>query len=261
MSRIFATPSVLRHWVSSNNIKNMRKIKFQNGEYYHIFNKGVAGQNIFKEEKDFAKFIYKINDHNNVLSMDVRKANAEQKDQRHLVSLDTGCPDEDSRDTQCLRTLGVGKPSDIECLVEFICYSLIPNHYHFILRQLADQGISKFMHKLEMGYAKYFNRKYGRLGALFQGKFQAVHIKTNEYVLYLSGYANGNIEIHKIAKAEEWNWSSYKDYLGLRNGTLCNKEIILSQFKNVEDYKKYVEMVIENSSRRKDEIKKCLLED
>lgn len=162
-------------------------------------------------------------------------------------------------DTRCLGTPSV-LTKDTECLVEFICYSLVPNHYHFILRQLVNQGISKFIHKLEMGYAKYFNRKYSRLGALFQGKFQAVHIKTNEYVLYLSGYANGNVEIHKIAKAKEWKWSSYKDYLGLRSGTLCNKKIILDQFKNVEDYGKYVKMVIENSGKRKDEMRKCLLD-
>lgn len=62
---------------------------------------------------------------------------------------------------------------------------------------------------------------------------------------------NGNAEIHKIAKAENYKWCSYQDYLGKRNGTLCNKEIILSQFKNTEEYKKYVEMTIKESSKRK----------
>jgi len=233
----------------------MRKVEFQNGEYYHIYNRGAADQNIFKEEKDFAKFIYKINDHNNILNMDVRKAMAE-----HSVSSDTECRKNRIRS---------------EKLVDFVCYSLALNHYHFILKQLADQGISKFLHKLEMGYAKYFNRKYSKHGVLFQGKFHAVLIDDNEYLLWLSGYINGNIEIHKIAKAEKWSWSSYKDYLGLRNGVLCNKKIILSQFTDTDvssdtrcpsrrrvssEYKKYIEMVIENSGKRKDDIKKYFLE-
>jgi len=225
----------------------MRKVKFANGEYYHIYNKGAADQNIFREEKDFAKFIYKMNDHNNVLNMSAR-----------LPTL--GVPD-----TEC--------PETRDKLVEFVCYSLAPSHYHSILKQLADQGIQKYLHKLEMSYAKYFNRKYGRIGVLFQGKFQAVHIDSNEYLLWLSGYVNGNVEIHKIAKAEEWKWSSYKDYLGLRNGTICDKEIILSQFSDTpgaldtrcqghrvsgmsgaSSYREYVQMVIENSSKRKDDL-------
>ena len=161
-------------------------------------------------------------------------------------------------------------------LVEIICYCLNPNHYHFILKQLTENGISKFFHKLEMGYAKYFNYKYNRSGSLFQGTFQAKHIDTNEYLLWLSGYVNGNVKIHKIAEAKDWAWSSYQDYLGLRNGTLCEKEIILSQFTDVLDtkcpighlvsktsvkqYQKYVGMIIKESSERKEEIKKCLME-
>jgi len=240
----------------------MRKVEFQNGEYYHIYNKGAAAQNIFREEKDFMKFIYKMGDHNNVLRADVQKAIASRSVGRSVSSsLNPSTP-------SVQKTLGVQNPKK---LVKFICYSLAPNHYHFIVKQLEEHGISKFMHKLEMGYAKYYNRKYKKQGALFQGKFQAVHIDNNEYLLWLSGYANGNIEIHKIAEAEKWSWSSYRDYLGLRNGKLCNKEIILSQFtdtggvrrlleRQVSEYKKYVKIVIENSSKRKDDIKKYFLE-
>jgi putative transposase len=108
------------------------------------------------------------------------------------------------------------------------------------------------MRKLGTGYTNYFNKKYDRSGSLFQGKFKAIHIDANEYLLWLSGYVNGNAEIHKISKAEDYKWGSYQDYLGLRNGTLCNKEIILSQFKNAEEYKKHTEMVIRESGKRKD---------
>lgn len=108
------------------------------------------------------------------------------------------------------------------------------------------------MHKLGTGYPNYFNLKYDHSGHLFQGRFQSKHINTNKYLLWLSGYINGNVEIHKIAEAENYKWCSYSDYLDKRNGTLCNKEIILDQFKNIEEYKKYTKMVIKGSSRRKD---------
>jgi len=147
-----------------------------------------------------------------------------------------------------------------EPLVEIICYSLLPNHFHFILRQLKDGGISKFMLKLGMGYANYFNFKYLRSGSLFQGRFKAIHIKTNSYFFWLSGYINGNAEIHKICKTEKWSWSSYKDYLNLRRGTLCDKGIILKDFKNIEEYKNLVNIIVKESTEIKNAIKQYLLE-
>ncbi|MFH1522813.1 MAG: transposase [Patescibacteria group bacterium] len=145
-------------------------------------------------------------------------------------------------------------------LIEFISYCLIPNHYHFILKQLIENGIEKFMHKLGTGYTNFFNRKYERTGSLFENTFKSIEVKSDNYLIYLSGYINGNIEIHKICKAENWPWSSYKNYLGLRKGTLCTKNIILNDFKNIEDYRSYVNIIIKESKQRKDDIKKYLLE-
>ncbi len=84
--------------------------------------------------------------------------------------------------------------------------------------------------------------------------------KKDSYLLWLSGYINGNPEIHKICKAENWLWSSYRDYLGLRNGTLCHKIVVLNQFNSMQGYKNLVKLIIRESSQRKDEIKKYLLE-
>jgi putative transposase len=116
------------------------------------------------------------------------------------------------------------------------------------------------MKRLGGGYTKYFNYKNERNGALFQGKFKSIHIKSENHLLYLSAYINGNPEIHKISNAENWIWSSYQDYLGNRNGILCNKEIILNQLKSIKDYRDYVKMVINESAKLKDEIKEYLLE-
>lgn len=208
----------------------MRKIKFANDEYYHIYNRGVDKRDIFMEEKDIKRLLI-------FLSESLVEKNKEVRPLSRRSNLFLGN------------------------LVELICYCLNPNHYHLILKQLEDNGVSKFMKSFGTSYTMFFNQKYNRSGSLFQGKFKAVHIETNEYILWLSGYINGNAEIHKIAKADNYLWSSYQDYLGLRNGTLCNKEIILSQFKNINEYKEYVEMVIKESGRRKDGMKEYVLEE
>ncbi len=219
----------------------MRKTEFANDEYYHIYNRGVDKREVFCEEKDYLRFLIRMKEFNNN-SSDSQRDYEKRKSEKNRQNLKLG--------------FGYPKPSfrflDMLKLVDIICYCLNSNHYHFILKQLMNNGISKFMHKLDLGYAKYFNIKYDRSGSLFQGSFKAKHIDTNEYLLWLSGYVNGNAEIHKIAQAENYKWCSYRDYLNKRQGTLCNKEIILSQFKNTEEYRKYVGMVIQESSKRKD---------
>ena len=116
------------------------------------------------------------------------------------------------------------------------------------------------MHKLGQGYTQYFNYKYNRTGSLLESTYKAIHIKTDEYLLYLSAYINGNSGIHRIARPEEWIWSSHRDYLGLRNGTLCNKNVILKDFQNVQEYREYVNIVINKSGERKDALKEYFLE-
>ena len=116
------------------------------------------------------------------------------------------------------------------------------------------------MQKLGTSYTKYFNAKYKRSGSLFQGTFKSIPIKTDGYLLQLSCYINGNSEIHKISKAENYKWSSYQDYLGKRDGNLCDKKVILDQFKNIQEYKNLVDIIIKESAQRKDDIKKYLLE-
>ncbi len=221
----------------------MRKTQFANEEYYHIYNRGTGKQNIFCDEKDFLRFLTGMKEFNTTQTDGglYAKQLKSKANPRGLASIVEAKP------------LGLA-------LVEIICYCLNLNHYHFILKQLVENGISKFMHKLGTGYSSYFNQKYKHSGHLFQGPFQAKHIDNDKFILWLSGYVNGNAEIHKIAKAEDWKWGSCQDYFGLRNGALCNKEIILSQFKNTEEYKKYVEMVIEESGRRKEEMKEYILE-
>ena len=226
----------------------MRKVPFANEEYYHIYNRGVDKRKIFLEEKDYFRFLKGMKEFNR--AEPIGSLMVKQK--------------RDKQERQVLDTCSRRCPTPVvESLAEIIAYCLNPNHFHLILKQSVEKGISKFMHKLTMGYTNFFNIKNKRSGALFQGRFKSIHVSTNEYLLWLSGYVNGNDKIHSLEASGAYEFGSYPDYLGLRNGVLCNQEemkIISNQFPNVEDYKEFVEMVI-RESRSKKEMKKYLLEE
>lgn len=125
-------------------------------------------------------------------------------------------------------------------LVNIVAYCLNPNHYHFILEQVAENGISQFMKRLGGGYSWYFNNRYHRSGALFQGAFKAKHINSNEYLLYLSVYINLNNKVHKlgdlVAKLVK---SSWEEYTTKQQVQFCKKDIILGQVKSLNEYKAF----------------------
>lgn len=116
------------------------------------------------------------------------------------------------------------------------------------------------MQKIGNAYVKYFNHKYNRTGGLYESPFKSIEVKSDNYLLWLSAYINGNAEIHKIAKAKNWPWSSYPDYVGARNGKLCEKKIILKDFTDTDEYKNFVKTTIKESREKKDDIKKYLME-
>jgi len=219
----------------------MRKVCFINNEYYHIHNRGVDKREIFGEEGDYLRFLLAMREFNNVRPVgSLYELNYQKSKGAKEAKLPIG--------------------SLASELVNVICYCLSPNHFHLILEQLKERGIEKFMHKLGTGYTKYFNQKYNRSGSLFQGSFQSIHINTNEYLLWLSGYVNGNIEIHNIAEVGNYKWCSYQDYVEQRGGNLCNRKKIISQFSGTREYGTYVSMVIKESGGRKD-LKKYFIEE
>jgi len=204
-----------------------RKTKFTNEQCYHAFNRGVDKRKIFLDQKDYERFLLSmilLNDETDGLMIqwrDYSKLNPKVKPSEFLR----------------LNLRSAGKKP----LVEIIAYCLNPNHYHFILKQLAEKGIEKFMQKIGTSYTMYFNQKYKRSGSLFQGTFKSVHIDPDDYLLYLSAYVNKNNFIHGYTKDDSWIYSSWPEYLGKVNQGICNKEIILGQFKNASEYKEFVE--------------------
>ncbi|MEF3691503.1 MAG: transposase [Candidatus Moraniibacteriota bacterium] len=237
----------------------MRKTIFANEEYYHIYNRGTDKREIFLEDFDYVRFLKSMREFNTIDPIgSLYEKNF--KDKQIVTSeknLGTKSP------------IGDLVPND-ESLVDIITYCLNPNHFHLILKQKTDKGISKFMLKLGSGYSSYFNKKYNRSGSLFQGPFKAIHIDTNEYLLHLSVYVNRNNFIHgyenKEAKSpirdlapDLWQYSSYPDYIGQRDGKMCNKEVILGQFKNQKEYVGFMEKTALYLKDKK-ELKRYLLE-
>ena len=105
------------------------------------------------------------------------------------------------------------------------------------------------MHRIGTGYTKYFNKKYGRSGVLFQGAFKAIPVDSNEYLLHLSAYINLNNKVHQLgSSASKLSW---EEYISGIDG-FCEKGIILDQFKNATDYRKFAEASLKDIIERKD---------
>jgi putative transposase len=179
---------------------SLRKPKFVDGEIYHVYNRGVEKRKIFVEKLDYFRMVhdlYELNDRNAVINPTYRTKRPSRTE----------------------------KPR--ENLVELLSFVLMPNHYHFALRQLQENGVVKFMQKLGVGYAMYFNKKYERVGSLFQGRFKARHVDTHDYLCNLLGYIHTNpadlIQNYGdrvsiiLDNLEKYRWSSFPDYTGIKN--------------------------------------------
>ena len=145
-------------------------------------------------------------------------------------------------------------------IVDIVCYCLMPNHFHFLIKQLRPNGISEFVGKLSNSYTKYFNIKHKRSGPLFQGQFKAVHIESNEQLLHLSRYIHLNPLVSYVTRSlEKYPWSSYPEYVNLSSSNISSKEIILEQFRSIENYKQFV-IEQEDYGKKLELIKHQLLE-
>lgn len=204
----------------------MRKIKFTNGEFYHIYNRGTDKRSIFKNNNDFARFFQCLDEFNSVKPIGSLFEHSFIK--------------------------GKSKFKKVK-LVNIVCYCLNPNHYHLILEQLKDNGISEFMKRLNGGYTNFFNAKYKRNGVLFQGRFKANHIDSNEYLLHASCYVNLNNFVHKL-KTNSF-LSSWNEYIEMSKKGFCKKDIILTQFNKISEYKAFAEEALDSILKRKELLK------
>lgn len=191
-----------------------RIIPFVNGQYYHIYNRGSEKRSIFENQRDYQRFLKTL-----------KYYQIEGPKPRF----------------SCFPNPLCDKLDETKKIVEIIAYCLMPNHFHLLIRQNKENGITEFMSKLLNSYTKYYNTKHNRVGALLQGMFKAVLIESNEQLIHVSRYIHLNpIVSYLVKNLDQYNWSSYQEYIKNNCKSFCSKNIILDQFKNPESYKEFV---------------------
>ena len=221
----------------------MRKKPFVNKEYYHIFNRGVDKRKVFLDNNDLNRFLQSMDEFNSVTPIGSIYENSFNKNRIKLG--------------HSMSKFESGKKKEKDKLVNFVCYCINPNHYHFLLEQAVDNGIEKFMQRLGNGYTKFFNNKYLRSGSLFQGRYKSVHVDSNEYLLHLSVYINLNDRVHQLGHS--MSKSSWGEYIGGNNYSFCDKDIVLDQFNKTEDYEVFANDSLKPIMQKK-EMENFLLE-
>lgn len=191
--------------------KNAIKIYVENG-FYHAYNRGVEKRDIFLDTQDYQVFLHFL--------------------KRYL----TKPPESSDRVTP-------GWKFDLFDKIQLIAYCLMPNHFHLMLKQSTKETMIEFMRSLSNSYVRYFNEKYRRVGPLFQGRYKAVLVEGESYLLHLTCYIHLNPqELEDFEEARpgtrsglrDYPYSSYGEYLGIRNTTWIHPEEILVFFKTAQ---------------------------
>jgi len=192
-----------------------RKIPLTNGEYYHVFNRGVDKRSIYSNKEQlyyFFKSLYLLNTTDQSSGQSLTRKNLVSEDNVELVSI--------------------------------VAYALLPNHFHLLLKQEVDDGIAKFMQKLGTSYTMFFNKQENRSGALFQGKFKANHLSGDFALPVVSAYVNLNYKHHKINPDKQLIKTSLFEYFDEELGDrICNQdeiEAILAELGGLSEYKEMI---------------------
>jgi len=124
------------------------------------------------------------------------------------------------------------------------CYALMGNHYHLIV-ETPKANVSSFMHAIQSGYTTYFNKKRGRSGHLFQGRYKSILVDKDAYLLELSRYVHLNpVRAHMADTPEAYPFSSYRDFIDPRHETFVFRDLILSMSHGPDDYRRFVESAL-----------------
>ena len=203
------------------------------GEFYHVFNRGVDKRKVFLTPRNYERFTFLLFACNNV-----KPFLNSQHSYRGLTSIGN-----------------LVEPDRVE-LVDLICFCLMPNHFHLVLKQKIEKGIPLFMQKLLTGYTMYFNALSKRTGALFQGTYKAVHVENDGYLKHLVRYVHLNPAELKEPKwkargianwksthnfVKNYYWSSYADYLSeQRFHQILNIKLIGELLDSAQSHEEFV---------------------
>jgi len=193
-----------------------RKFPLINGQIYHVINRGVASIPIFRNKKDYIHFTntfsyYQFQNPPIRFSVFMKLSN-----QRRTEIIESR-----SNDTKN---------------VSILAYCLMPNHFHFLLKQLKDNGIREFSRLASDSFAKYINTKYARKGPLMEGRFKNVLIETDDQILHVQRYIHLNPYSSYIVKdfsqLIDYRFSSLGEYLEKSKNTIIDKTLIMHLFGN-----------------------------
>ncbi|MBP9752115.1 MAG: transposase [Candidatus Moranbacteria bacterium] len=212
-----------------------RRIPLEIGEYYHLYNRGVEKRDIFLDEHDYRRFLALLYLCNGVEIVNMQRLKMEDVSYQEIFSLDRGEP-----------------------LVAIGAYCLMPNHFHLLVKEVKEGGISLFMKKLLTAYAMYMNKRHERSGVLFQGRFKSEHVFTDNYFKYLYSYIHlnplklidpdwQNRKSKPLSEAAEYlggyPYSSYESYLNADTleSAILNRGEFPDYFSDRGSFKKFHE--------------------
>jgi putative transposase len=212
---------------SRNTIK-----EFDSDSVYHVYNRGVDKRIIFTDERDYAVFLSFL-----------KYALLSDDEHSMIGEVDKGLLSEAERFN--IRREGLANK------VELLSFCLMPNHFHLLLYQYDVDGITKLMRSIATGYALYFNKRHGRVGALFQGRYKASRIRTDEYWLHISRYIHLNpLDIKRDYKT--YPYSSYRNFVGEAKAEWLKPEKIMDGFQSIKKYEEFVEEYIPHRKQLKE---------
>lgn len=183
-----------------------RKTSFASNEIYHVYNRGVDKRVIFNSEHDLNRFCLLLKLCNGTRTFDINDKFRSGSSFIDIFNMEVGDP-----------------------IVKIHAWALMPNHFHLVLSEINERGISSFMKNLTGSYSKYFNLKDKRTGSLFEGRFKSKHADLDTYVKYLFSYVSLN-RIKLIDDESEWKEKGIKDLAQVR------RFLEIDQYSSLMDY-------------------------
>lgn len=199
-----------------------RNVPLVNNNYYHIFNRGVAKNPIFTTKSDYVQAMLSIQYYKHIKPpTKLSRLKEQPKNMQNIL----------------LHNLHATNK-----LVDIISFVLMPNHFHFLLKQNCENGISQFISKFSNSYTKYFNTKYNRIGHLFQGPFKSVFVENDSQLIHLSRYIHLNPVVSYVIRDSElftYPWSSLPEYVQ-KIHLISSPNCILSHFNTTHSYQTFL---------------------
>lgn len=200
----------------------IRKEPLENDYYYHIFSRSISKYVVFNNTQEYSRMVeglklYRFTEFSHSFSK--------------FISLDPS--------TQ--KAIISSLKNDSPVLIEIVAYCLMPTHIHLLLKQIVDNGISKYMAKILNSYTRYFNIKHRRIGPLWAGRFKSVLVSDDEQLLHLTRYIHLNPTSAGVAESpKDWRFSSYLEYINPddKKETICSYDNLFNF--TPKEYQKFV---------------------